>query len=186
MTDGEKEKLRRQKIKDDKIFNNGYKQADGFRDEEYEYTQSITVNSNYADSYLKDVYEYEETLDYNIGLTKIFKLIEDSKELSSLLCKLDSNQKLKLSKEEINWAFSKILEAMENTTIEEDNGESFYNPIYVIEALSSILNINSSNPIKDYKKIFDCLDAEIQGELIVELNKKYQFLEGKMNKRRIY
>ncbi len=184
MKDDDREKLRRQKIKDDKIFNNGYKQADGFRDEEYAYTQSISVNSNYADNYLKDVYDYEETLDYNIGLNKIFKLIENNKELSSLLHKIDANHKLKLSKEEINWCFTRILEELYNDTDKED--DTFYNPIYILEALSSIININSSDAIKDYKKIFDCLDFEIQEKLIVELNKKYKFLEGKMNRRKIH
>jgi hypothetical protein len=184
MNDNDKEKLRRQKIKDDKIFNNGYKAGEGLRDEgEYEYTQSITVNSNYSDKYLKDVYQYEETLDYNIGLTRIFKLIENDKDLKSLLHKMDNNIKLKLSKEEINWCFTKILEIMESSG---ESGESFYNPIYVLEALSSILNINSNDPIKDYKKIFDCLDVEIQEELVIELNKKYKFLEGKMNKRKMH
>lgn len=185
MNSDDKEKLRRQKIKDDKIFNNGYKAGEGLKDDdEYEYTQSISVNSNYSDNYLKDVYQYEETLDYNIGLTRIFKLIEKDKDLKSLLHKLDKNTKLKLSKEEINWCFVKILEAMEASG--GDKGEQFYNPIYVLEALSSILNINSNDPIKDYKKIFDCLDVDIQEELIVELNKKYKFLEGKMNKRKMH
>jgi len=186
MTNDDKEKLRRQKIKDDKIFNNGYKQANGYREDDYEYSQSISVNANYADNYLKDVYEYEETLDYNIGLTKIFKLIEGNKELRSLLHKLDSNTKLKLSKEEINWCFSKILNILEVSKDGDGSTESFYNPIYVLEALSSILNVNSNDPIKDYKKIFDSLDVEIQVELVEELNKKYSFLEGKMNKRKIH
>ena len=64
--------------------------------------------------------------------------------------------------------------------------EQFYNPIYILEALASILFINSADPIKDYKKIFDALDVELQEELVVELNKKYSFLEGKMNKRKIH
>jgi hypothetical protein len=183
MTHDEREKLRRKKIKDDKIFNNGYKQADGFRDEEYAYTQSISVNSSYADNYLKDVYEYEETLDYNIGLTKIFKLIEHNKELNSLLHKIDANHKLKLSKEEINWCFTRILEELNDNKDEDD---TFYNPIYILEALSSIININSNDSIKDYRKIFDCLDVDVQEELIVELNKKYKFLDGKMNRRKIH
>lgn len=183
MTDDEKEKIRRQKIKDDKIFNNGYKAGEGFREEEYGYQQSISVNSNYSDKYLKDVYDYEETLDYNIGLTRIFELIDANKDLSSLLKKLDDNEKLKLSKEEINWCFTKILKIMEQNG---EEGEQFYNPIYVLEAISSILNVNSSDPIRDYRKIFDSLDVEIQEELIVELNKKYKFLEGKMTKRKIH
>ena len=184
MNDNDKEKLRRQKIKDDKIFNNGYKAGEGFRDEsEYEYQSTISVNSNYSDKYLKDVYEYEETLDYNIGLTKIFAHIENDSELSNILHKPDKNTKLKLSKEEINWCFNRILKIMESNG---ESGESFYNPIYVLEALSSILNINSNDPIKDYKKIFDCLSVHIQEELIIELNKKYNFLDGKMNKRKIH
>ena len=183
MTDDEDE-IRRQKIRDDKIFNNGYKAGEGFRDDdEYEYHQSITVNSNYSDKYLKDVYNYEETLDYNIGLSRIFELIDKDKDLSSLLKKLDDNDKLKLSKEEINWCFDKILKAME---AHGEKGEQFYNPIYVLEALSSILNINSSDPIRDYRKIFDSLDVDLQEELILELNKKYNFLEGKMNKRKMH
>jgi len=184
MDNKEREKIRRQKIKNDKIFNNGYKTGDGLKSEDrYEYQQSISVNANYADQYLKDVYEYEETLDYNIGLTKIFKLIEEDKELSSLLFKIERNTKIKLSKDEINWCFNRILKAMESLG---DKTERFYNPIYILEALSSILNINSNNPVTDYKKIFDCLQVDIQEELIVELNTKYKFLDGKMNKRKMH
>ena len=183
LNENDKEKVRRQKIKDDKIFNNGYKAGEGLREtDEYDHSTTITVNSNYSDRYLKDVYDYEETLDYNIGVTKIFELIEGDKDLRSMLHKLDSDTKLKLSREEINWSFAKILKLMES----KEYGEQFYNPIYVLEALSSILNINSSDPIKDYRKIFDSLEVEIQSELVEELNKKYQFLEGKMNKRKMH
>jgi hypothetical protein len=38
----------------------------------------------------------------------------------------------------------------------------------------------------EYKKIFDSLNTEIQEILILELNKKYKFLEGKMHKKRIH
>jgi hypothetical protein len=183
LSDDEKEQIRKQKIKDDKIFNNGYKAGEGLREEdEYTYQTSISVNSNYSDRYLKDVYDYEETLDYNIGVSKIFELIEEDVDLRSMLHKLDRDTKLKLTKEEINWSFNKILAKMETP----EYGEQFYNPIYVLEALSSILNINSNDQIKDYRKIFDNLEVEIQVQLIEELNKKYSFLEGKMNKRKMH
>lgn len=172
----------RKKIKNDKIFNNGYKSADAMPDTDYEYHQSISVNSNYSDKYLKNEYEYEESLDYNIGVSKIFEVIEADPDLSSLLHKIDENDKIKLSKEEINFSFKKILDKMEKL----NDVENFYSPIYILEALSSILNINSADPIKDYKKIFDCLDVEIQEELIIELNSKYNFLDGKMNQRKIH
>lgn len=185
MSDLEDDEIRRQKIKDDKIFNNGYREGEGLMDEgDYEHQTSISVNINYSDKYLKDVYEYEDTLDYNIGVSKIFEMIEGDSALSGLLHKMDNNQKLKLSKEEINWCFNKILKLMERPNNEA--AESFYSPIYVLEAISSILNINSIDPIRDYRKIFDCLDVEIQEELIIELNSKYNFLEGKMNKRKMH
>jgi hypothetical protein len=38
----------------------------------------------------------------------------------------------------------------------------------------------------DYKKIFDSLETEIQEMLIIELNKKYKFLEGKMHRSKIH
>lgn len=173
----------RNKIKNDKVFNNGYKSGEGLREEEdYQYNSSISVNTNYSDNYLRDIYDYEETLDYNIGVSKIFELIDSDHELRSLLKKLDSNAKIKLSKEEINWCFNRILNRMS----EEIEGEKFYNPIYVLEVISSILNFSSGDSIKGYKKVFDCLDVEIQQELIVELDKKYNFLDGKLNRRRIH
>ena len=178
-----KEEKIRQKIKDDKIFNNGYKAGEGLKgDDDYQYGLSISINDTYSDNYLRDVYEYEDTLDYNIGVSKIFELIDSDKELKGLLKKLDLNDKLKLSKEEINWCFKRILSNMEEII----EGERFYNPIYVLDVISSILNINSGDCIKSYKKIFDCLDVELQQDLIVELDKKYNFLDGKLNRRKIH
>jgi hypothetical protein len=58
-------------------------------------------------------------------------------------------------------------------------GISFYSPIYILEAISSIASI-------EYKKIFDSLETDIQEILLIELNKKYKFLDGKMNKKKIH
>jgi hypothetical protein len=170
------------KRRDDKIFNNGYRTGEAMRDEEYQYQTSISVNQNYADAYLKDVYEYEETLEYNAGISKIFELIEDDPDLSALLYKKSHDTKIKLSKEEINWCFNQILNKLKKISVKNQ----FYSPIYIVEALSSILNVNSGDPIKDYKKLFDALDAELQEELVVELDKKYGILNGRMSKKRIH
>ena len=179
--DFDKDEINR-KRREDKIFNNGYKSGEAMPDDDYEYHDTISVNSDYSDKYMKDIYEFEESLDYDIGLSKIFEIIDSDGALSSLLRKLDNNSKLKLSKEEVNWCFNRILNYIEAG----DHGEQFYNPIYILEAISSILYVNSKDSIKDYRKIFDCLDVEIQENLIIELNKKYNFLEGKMNKRKIH
>jgi predicted restriction endonuclease len=55
----------------------------------------------------------------------------------------------------------------------------FYSPIYILEVISSISSI-------EYKKLFDMLETEIQELLLTELNKKYQFLDGKMHKKKIH
>ena len=170
------------KRREDKIFNNGYKSGEAIPDTEYEYQASIKVSDRYADAYLKDVYDYEETLDYNMGVSKIFTLIENDRDLSALLYKKSDNSKIKLSKDEINWCFNQILIKLR----ELNTGDHFYSPIYIVEVISSILNINSGDPIKDYKKLFDSLEVELQEELVIELDKKYDFLGGRKNKRKMH
>lgn len=182
MDDKKKRDEINRKRREDKIFNNGYRSAEAMDNVDYEYRTQISVNSNYADNYLKDVYEYEETLEYNMGVSKIFELIEDDSELSALLYKKKIDSRIKLSKEEINWCFNQILTKIKSL----NTGEHFYSPIFIIEALSSILNVNSGDPIKDYRKLFDSLDVEHQEELIVELDKKYNFLGGKSSKKRMH
>ena len=182
MDDKKKRDEINRKRREDKIFNNGYRSAESMDNVDYEYRTQISVNSNYADNYLKDVYEYEETLEYNMGVSKIFELIEDDSELSALLYKKKIDSRIKLSKEEINWCFNQILTKIKSL----NTGEHFYSPIFIIEALSSILNVNSGDPIKDYRKLFDSLDVEHQEELIVELDKKYNFLGGKSSKKRMH
>ena len=173
----------RRKRREDKIFNNGYKSGEGMKEKnEYKHQASISIHADYADAYLNDIYKCEDSIDYNIGLDKIFKFISEDGELKRLLTVPSETCKIKLSKDEINLCFTKILNLMEKS----DDAKQFYNPIYILEALSSILFINSTDPIKDYKKIFDSLSVEIQEELLVELNKKYNFLEGKMNKKKIH
>jgi len=172
----------KRKIREDKIFNNGYKSAEAMKDSDYKYQSEISVNSNYADSYLRDVYEYEETLEYNMGISKIFELIEDDPDLSALLYKKSEDSRIKLSKDEINWCFNQIFSKLKSAHTETH----FYSPIYIVEALSSIMNVNSGDPIKDYRKLFDSLDVELQEELVVELDKKFNFLNGRTNKKRIH
>ena len=182
MDDKQKKDEIKRKIREDKIFNNGYRSGEPMRETDYEYQSSISVNTNYADTYLRDVYDYEETLEYNMGISKIFELIEGDPELSALLYKKSDDSRVKLSREEINWCFSQIMQKLKS--IETKN--HFHSPIYIVEALSSILNVNSGDPIKDYRKLFDSLDVELQEELIVEVDKKFNFLDGKTNKKRMH
>lgn len=162
----------------DKIFNNRYNTGDGLPEEEYSYSRGISVSSDYSDSYLKDIYEYEQELEMRVILDSIFSFIQSDPEISKLLKNSSTNlftTKIKLSKEEINFIFNKINDTMSSFY----SSEMFFSPIYILEVISSISSI-------EYKKLFDMLDTEIQEILLIELNKKYQFLEGKMHKKKIH
>ena len=168
--------------REDKIFNNSYYNGDKLKDsEEYEFSKKISVSSDYSDTYLKDLYDYEEQLESKFILDIIFEFLQKDEVLSKYLENI-STSKIKFSKEDINIIFNRTHDVLDVTS----HGISFYSPIYVLEAISSILNINSGDPVKDYRKIFDCLEVEIQEELILELNKKYNFLDNKINKKRIH
>lgn len=163
-------------VREDKIFNNRYNTGEGLKDsEEYVFSSQINVSQDYSDLYLKDIYQYEAALESKICLSQIFELIEEDSELSALL-KSDDPTKIKLSKDQINSTFTTLLEKYLKTKKVEDQ---FFSPIYILEVMSSCTNI-------EYKKIFDALDSENQGLLVVELNKKYPFLDGKMHKKRLH
>jgi hypothetical protein len=167
-------------VREDKIFNNSYYNGDKLRDsDEYEFSKKISVSSDYSDNYLKDLYDYEEQLESSFILDIIFDFLKTddvlSKYVSELTDKNSSVAKIRFSKEDINLIFNRVHENLDVT----NKGITFYSPIYILEAISSISSM-------EYKKIFDSLETEIQEILIIELNKKYQFLEGKMHKKRIH
>lgn len=160
----------------DKIFNNRYNFGDGLTDsDDYEFSRKISVSSDYSDVYLKDLYEYEEGLENKFILDEIFKFVYEDDGLSKIMISDTPQVKLKLSKEQVNLVFNKVNDVFEKRTYQS----AFYNPIYILEVISSVSSI-------EYKKIFDMLDSDIQEILILELNKKYLFLEGRMQKKRIH
>ncbi len=166
-------------IREDKIFNNGYYSGDKLKDsDEYEFSKKISVSSDYSDNYLKDLYDYEEQLESKFILDIIFDFLQTDDLLNNYIVNLiesDSTNKLKFSKEDINLIFTRVHENLDVA----HHGISFYSPIYILEAISSISSM-------EYKKIFDSLDTDIQEILLLELNKKYKFLESKINKKRIH
>jgi hypothetical protein len=165
--------------REDKIFNNSYYNGDNLKDsDEYEFSKKISISSDYSDNYLKDLYDYEEQLESKFILDIIFEFLQKDDQLSNFVADLtldNSVSKVKFSKEDINIIFNRVHEKLDVTTY----GISFYSPIYILEAISSISSM-------EYKKIFDSLETDIQEILLVELNKKYKFLDGKMNKKRIH
>lgn len=165
--------------REDKIFNNRYHTGEVLKDsDEYEFSRKISVSADYSDNYLKDVYEYEEHLESKFILDAIFDFLKNDEILSKLLFISTIDQpriKAKFSKEEVNLIFNRVHENLDmSSTI-----VSFYSPIFILEAISSFSGF-------DYKKIFDALETDTQELLLIELNKKYKFLEGKMQKTKIH
>jgi hypothetical protein len=165
--------------REDKIFNNRYHTGELLKDtDEYEFSRKISVSSDYSDNYLKDVYDYEENLENKFILDIIFDFLKNDDILSKLLFISTENQprlKAKFSKEEVNLIFNRVHDNLDMSS----HSVSFYSPIFILEAISSFSGF-------DYKKIFDSLETEIQEMLIIELNKKYKFLEGKMHRNKIH
>jgi hypothetical protein len=166
-----KEKEKREERREDKIFNNRYNQGEGLKGpNEYEYNKGIQVESSYSKSYLNDLYDYENNVEYKIFLDHIFEIIEQDKELKESIKEKDGTRN-KFNKEEINFLFDRITSILDKET----EYETFSNSIYVLEAISSITAM-------DYKKIFDFLEYQYRETLLTDLNKKYKFLDWKMNK----
>jgi hypothetical protein len=172
--DGEEKEIR-----EDKIFNNRYNTGEGLDEsEEYQFQKNISVSGDYSDVYLKDLYDYENELDLKVILDFIFKEFSEDKEISNIfeISKLDfTAKKIKISKTELNFVFSRLHEKIKRN----NSGMIFYSPIYVLETISSVVSM-------DYKKLFDMLNTENQEILLLELNEKYLFLDGKMTKKRIH
>lgn len=155
MTDHKKKK------KKDKIINNSYKTGEGLKGDAYEFSKSIKVKDDYASSYLKDLYDYENHVEYKIILEKIIAIIENDKKLTEIVF-TDVENKKKFNSKEINLIFSTLYDSLEKDIIES----TFLNPIYLVEAISKITGL-------DYKRIFDFLDCKYQEILLVSLDDRF-------------
>ena len=166
-------------VREDKIFNNRYNTGEGLPEaEEYRMTGGISVSGDYSDSYLRDIYEYEEMLETKVILDTIFGFIQLDPLISEILknsARESTPGRIKLSKDEVNFIFNRINSSLDLPV----NEVVFYSPIYILEVISALSSI-------EYKKLFDMLETDIQELLIIELNKKYNFLDGKIHKKKIH
>ena len=157
--------------------NNRYNTGEGLDEsEEYQYQKNISVSGDYSDAYLKDLYDYENSLDLKVILDFIFKEFSEDEEVNTILEISKNNfvvKKIKISKDELNYVFNKLHEKIKKN----NSGTIFYSPIYLLEIISSVTSM-------DYKKLFDMMNTENQEILLLELNEKYFFLDGKMTKKR--
>lgn len=166
--------------REDKIFNNRYNLGEGLKEgEETNYSRRISVAHDYANRYLKDLYEYEESLEARSVLDSLFEFIKGDEQLNEIFERLSNDKskpKAKFTKDEVNFIFERINSEFDRKV---SGGAPFYSPIYVLEVISVVSTL-------EYKKLFDMLNTDIQEILLVELNKKYRFLDGKLGKKRIH
>lgn len=152
--------------KNDKIFNNSYNLGQDSTDE-FEQTphySDIKIDSSSPDYHMYDKDHYGNHIDDKIIQRDIDAFINRSPEIQAILG--NDPDKKKYAKAEINELFSIILGAISKG----ENFSIFINPVHVLDSISSLTGM-------EYKKLFDQLTYEHKEVLLLELNKKYGFLD---------
>lgn len=142
---------------------NSYSLGDGLTDD-YEFTNEIKVDESYSIEYLKNIYEYNSYIDNDLIRDQILELINSNQEMYD---KVYNRSKQKFNKQEANEIFSAIFKKIKNN--KELN--NFLDPITILDVVSEITEVN-------HKKLFDYLEYKYREIIIVELNKRYEFLGG--------
>lgn len=155
--------------RNDKIFGNTYNMGLEVSEEDEVNSRSnsteIKLDSSSPDYYLQDSEKYLEHVDLKIIQHDIYNFMQSNKEVIAILG--NDPAKKKFTKTEINQLFDIILFGLSHG----EYASKFISAIYVLDSISSSINI-------EYKKIFDLLTYENKEKLLVELNKKYNFLDS--------
>lgn len=161
--------------KDDKIFNNSYNMGtvSDEMDESFVRTEiKIDPGSAEYDQYNKD--QQSDFVDNIITNSDISKFIDNSELILEILKEPEDGSKKKFTKIEINEIFDELRKYL----IDSHNFNAFVNSIHILDTISSLTNL-------EYKKLFDMLTYENKEILLIELDKKYSFL-NKSPKNQMY
>lgn len=165
------EELERRRIKyatlrkSDKIFNNSYNMGGGSSDvEEMRLNSDIKLDISSPYHSLYDREQFSDHIDDTITQQDIDQYVSSSEEISVILG--DNPEKKKFTKAEINEMFQLIIAGVTRG----EHSSSFVSPIHVLDSISSMTNM-------EYKKLFDMLTYDHKETLLLELNKKYGFLD---------
>lgn len=155
--------------RNDKIFGNTYNMGLAASDDDEVDTRAVSseikLDSSSPDYYLQDSEKYLEHVDLQIIQHDIYNFMQSNKEVIAILG--DDPDKKKFTKLEINQLFDIILAGLSHG----ESSSKFISPIYVLDSISATVNL-------EYKKIFDMLNYDNKEKLLVELNKKYSFLDS--------
>ena len=151
--------------KTDKIFNNSYNMGQNVTGEEDPRPSNnikVDISSPHYNLYDRD--KHSDHLDDTITQYDIDKYVSDSDEIKAILG--DSTEKKKFTKDEVNLMFKIITNGVKTG----EHASFFVSPIHVLDSISSLTNM-------EYKKLFDMLSYDYKETLLLELNKKYGFLD---------
>jgi hypothetical protein len=122
------------------------------------------LDSSSPDYHLYDREQYSDHIDNRITQVDIDAFVSKSKEIQAILS--SDPDKKKFTKQEINDLFTIITAGVSKG----ETSSVFVSPIHVLDAVSGLTNM-------EYKKLFDALAYENKETLLLELNKKYGFLD---------
>lgn len=166
------EELERRRVKyaslkkSDKIFNNSYNMGQSISEDVIEVRShnEIKLDINSPHYHLYDRDQYSDHMDDTITQLDIDQYVSNSDEVLAILG--DQTVKKKFSKIEVNSLFKLIVDGVTAGA----HLSSFVSPIHVLDSISSLTNM-------EYKKLFDMLTYDHKEILLLELNKKYGFLD---------
>jgi len=152
--------------KTDKIFNNSYNIGLSSAEEDPGVRANSGIKLESGSSYhsLYDRDQFSDHVDNSIIQYDINNFISGTPAVLEVLG--DNPEKKKFTKPEINFLFNSIVMGVTHG----ENSSAFVSPIHVLDTISSMTNT-------EYKKLFDMLEYEHKETLLLELNKKYGFLD---------
>lgn len=150
--------------KTDKIFNNSYNMGQNDQSDESKYNSSIKIDVGSSHYQMYDRDQYSDHIDNTITQRDIDNFISTSDEIQVIMG--DKTEKRKFTKIEVNELFRLITTGVASG----EHASFFVSPIHVLDSISSLTNM-------EYKKLFDMLTYDYKEMLLLELNKKYGFLD---------
>jgi hypothetical protein len=151
--------------KSDKIFNNSYNMGQtNSSEDDVRASNNIKVDISSPHYHLYDRDHYSDHIDNTITQYDIDKYVSSSDEIRAIL--ENKEDKRKFNKVEINELFRIITAGVKIG----EHASFFVSPIHVLDTISSLTNM-------EYKKLFDMLGYDFKETLLLELNKKYGFLD---------
>lgn len=152
--------------KDDKIFNNSFNM--GTAVDEHSDTRGrneIRIDPGSSEYNFYDKDKHSDFIDEAITNFDITSFVQSCSRIQEILKQPDDGSKKKFTKIEINEMFDLV----KNGVSTGSQSSVFVNAIHILDSISALTSL-------EYKKLFDMLKYENKELLLLELDKKYQFL----------